>query len=84
MKSSKNEPECLVCDYCSFEEGNGSPSRWYCMHEQNPDAINARTGAGGGIYKIINKGQRHDKFNNIPRQRVPRWCPFKKNNWEGF
>lgn len=79
MGKRKNEPECLVCKHCVFSEGNGSPSRWYCNHPENPNRVDGYSSA-----TLINKGQRHDSFNNIPRQYVPRWCPYRKNNWEGF
>jgi hypothetical protein len=77
--TNNNEPECLACDHCSFDEGNGSPSRWYCLHPENPSQV-----AHTASFTIITRGERHDKFNNIPRKKVPKWCPFIKKNWIGF
>jgi hypothetical protein len=71
MKKPKGTaPECIVCNHCNFDRGNGSPSRWYCSHPMNPDYVKHLSAA-----TIISKGRRYDSPDNIPRKRTPGWCP---------
>ena len=65
--------KCLSCPYCHFWKGNGNPSRWYCDHKDSPSVKNGLAGA-----TLLNKGQRRDKKENLPRKSEPKWCPLKE------
>ena len=30
---------CKVCKYCEFEDYNGRPNRYYCVHPLNPSSV---------------------------------------------
>jgi len=58
--------KCSECKYKVLEKGNGSPSRYYCMH---PEAIN---GIGA---RMISRCDRHS--DELKLKTSPKWCPSK-------
>ncbi|MBQ8443754.1 MAG: hypothetical protein IJX25_00160 [Clostridia bacterium] len=64
--------KCENCKYCKFEDGNGRPGRYYCLHRENPSAV-ARTAS----YKLICKTERRETAFTI--KKTPKWCPEVKD-----
>ena len=66
-----NEIKCKNCKYCEFENGNGSPNRYYCVHRLSKSVLDGTRGN-----TIICKTERRSEEFTI--KRTPRWCPLKE------
>ena len=69
MKSFCSNPKCIECDFVSFYQGNGNPSRYYCNHEKHGALAASR---------MICRTERHST--EITIKTSPRWCPRKNNH----
>lgn len=58
--------KCSECKYKKFEEYNGSPSRYYCIHQD------AAENASANIICRCDRGSSELKIKTSPR-----WCPLK-------
>lgn len=58
---------CKDCDFRRFENYNGSPNRYHCVH---PEAVR---GVG---YRLICRTDRHSS--EIKMKTSPKWCPLKQ------
>lgn len=60
-------PKCAGCRRCRFEDCNGSPNRYYCVHP----AVMAGMGN-----RMVCRTERHSTAITIKTS--PRWCPLRE------
>ncbi len=61
--------KCSECSYAKFEKINGSPNRYYCVHKDIKNYINAGR-------ELICRTERCSTEMKIKTS--PRWCPLRK------
>ncbi len=61
--------KCKDCQYLIFEEGNGSPSRYYCSNQKI-----CKERLCGQV--LISRCDRHSS--EFKTKNSPKWCPLKE------
>lgn len=59
--------KCSECNFCTFEEYNGGPNRYYCLHPVTIRGVGAQ---------LICRTERHSR--ELKVKTSPKWCPYRQ------